>query len=560
MKMLTPSNLFAFKKYRNHFQQSYALQFQRVMEPVFARLGVKHYSRNTGMGGLGTIQSVMGAQDIYGKDVDILIWDSGMTESAESADFDMFARQGILGSDRAPVLWAGGDGNHIYPTLQEKADVDYMMYGTGLGPIPSITDPTTLDEIPWAARYLKCDPDWASLCKENRYNGTCWIERPDHFAPPTTQRDEPGGRASWHDGNRMHQLYGRTMSFTVLRALYEAIDMWDQQPGKQLKDDMWHVSAYYENIKTKVANLDPRFGTCHGVEDRLPAEFCTMPFQARTEFTPRANPEETSLRSIMKPAGPDQTVPQPKLNIYDAPDVYNPVLGVPEGEVDYLAIIENGEDFLSFQAPASPLPTGTTESSNRLIELTVDDNGEDIVPGLGWGVNTKSSPHLCNGTYDSFCGRSDDQECLLYAHNDYRGGVTFDSLSGWGIFTLKNLKEGMIFVKMDSWRKEKDNPVTEGWTTENNGRLRRGLKKDQEPAKFCPDFKLEFAFGDTIIRLNSDEILGERHSLAQRVVQIWTVLNDREFTEGETVDIELGIRIRGCAHEHVFWVTHIYWA
>lgn len=38
------------------------MQFQRVMEPVLARLGVKHYSRNTGMGGLGTIQSVMGAK------------------------------------------------------------------------------------------------------------------------------------------------------------------------------------------------------------------------------------------------------------------------------------------------------------------------------------------------------------------------------------------------------------------------------------------------------------------------------------------------------------------
>lgn len=550
------------------------------MEPVFARLGVKHYSRNTGMGGLGTVQSAMGAQDIYGRDVDILIWDSGMTESNDSPDFDLFARQGLLGSVRAPVLWAGSDDKHVYPALQDAADVDYIMYGKGLGPIPAITDPTTVDEIPWAARYLKCDPDWKSLCEENKYNGTCWIDRPDGFEPPTPQNDVPGGAASWHDGNRMHQLYGRTMSFTILRALYEAIDMWDQQPDKKLTDDMWHVTDYYENIRNKVANLDPDVGTCGDIEARLPTVFCNTPFQARTEFTPRANPEETSLRSIMKPAGPDKTLPQPPQNIYDAPDVYIPMLGVPEGEIDYLAIIENGNDFLTFQAPANPLPLGAVEETgNLLVELTVDDKGEPIVPGLGWGVSTKASPQFCNGTYDSFCGRGADKDCLLYGHNDFRGGITFDSYSGWGIFTLRNLKEGRIFVKMDSWRKEGQNPVTEGWTSINNagrtrdlsamartegGGLRRNLedtedKKEDSATNFCPDMVLEFAYGGTVIRLGASEILEERHSLVQRVVQVWTVLDDPDFTN-TPLDIELGIRILGCGREHVFWVTHIYWA
>lgn len=260
-------------------------------------------------------------------------------------------------------------------------------------------------------------------------------------------------------------------------------------------------------------------------------------------------------------------LPHPNLNVYDPPDVYNPTLGVPKGEVDYLAIIENGNDFWTLDAPAPPLESAG--SSNRLIELTVDDEGNDIVPGLGWGVNTKSSPQFCNGTYDSFCGRSEKQECLLYGHNDFRGGLTFDSLSGWGIFTLRNLTKGMIFVKMDSWRKAKDNPVTENWTSVNNkpgersltkrGNIRRTLKDDPN-AHFCPDLLLEFAYGDTIVRIPADEILGERHSLVQRVVQVWTVMNDPGFTQGESVDVELGIRLRGCGRDHVFWVTHVYWA
>ena len=61
----------------NLFQQSYTLQFQKVMEPVFARLGVQCSARNIGMGGLGTSQNGLAAGSIYGPDMDILHWDSG---------------------------------------------------------------------------------------------------------------------------------------------------------------------------------------------------------------------------------------------------------------------------------------------------------------------------------------------------------------------------------------------------------------------------------------------------------------------------------------------------
>ena len=61
----------------NHFRQSYIMQMHKVMAPIFARLGVKLITRNISLGGLGTVQGTMGAADIYGRDIDILIWDSG---------------------------------------------------------------------------------------------------------------------------------------------------------------------------------------------------------------------------------------------------------------------------------------------------------------------------------------------------------------------------------------------------------------------------------------------------------------------------------------------------
>jgi hypothetical protein len=61
----------------NHFRQSYMMQFHKVLEPIFARLGVQLITRNVGMGGLGTIHNGLGSGSIYGDEVDLLIWDSG---------------------------------------------------------------------------------------------------------------------------------------------------------------------------------------------------------------------------------------------------------------------------------------------------------------------------------------------------------------------------------------------------------------------------------------------------------------------------------------------------
>lgn len=62
----------------NHFTQSYIMQVQRALEPILARLGVFHISRNVGMGGLGTVHNGIASQSFYGGDNAILVWNSGM--------------------------------------------------------------------------------------------------------------------------------------------------------------------------------------------------------------------------------------------------------------------------------------------------------------------------------------------------------------------------------------------------------------------------------------------------------------------------------------------------
>jgi hypothetical protein len=62
---------------RNHFEQTYTSQVHLILEPVFARLGVRHESRNLANGGMGTIQHGLGGGSFYGPDVSFLMWDSG---------------------------------------------------------------------------------------------------------------------------------------------------------------------------------------------------------------------------------------------------------------------------------------------------------------------------------------------------------------------------------------------------------------------------------------------------------------------------------------------------
>lgn len=68
----------------NHFEQSAALQVGWILEPVFARLGVRHESKNFANGGLGTIQHGLAAASVYGPSIDMLWWDSGECSEAVS--------------------------------------------------------------------------------------------------------------------------------------------------------------------------------------------------------------------------------------------------------------------------------------------------------------------------------------------------------------------------------------------------------------------------------------------------------------------------------------------
>jgi len=110
------------------------------------------------------------------------------------------------------------------------------------------------------------------------WKGDCWIDRED-FTPPTNQK-QMGGRARWHPGNRIHQVTGRVLAYTILTALHEVLATWNEADGYMLNDEDWHVTAYYENTRSKVAALAEDVGWCsHYYQKAELPNVCNYPMQ-----------------------------------------------------------------------------------------------------------------------------------------------------------------------------------------------------------------------------------------------------------------------------------------
>ena len=271
--------------------------------------------------------------------------------------------------------------------------------------------------------------------------------------------------------------------------------------------------------------------------------------QARTGFTPRSYPHQSSIRSILT-LEMAAKVPLSKPNVYDAPDVFNPALHPPRGEVDVLSIVENGLQFRSTLSPSYAdfyVPT-TTSVRGRSCE---GNDGSSITscqePGDGITVLAYPGDHLCDGTVNSFCNRGVDNNCLLDAHNFGRGGLRFDSEGGWVVMNVPDVRHGYIVLLIESWHRHGDavpgrNPI-----------------KWRPTYQLCTDFKFEYSIDGKVTSLDRDQY-NERKQEIQHLVETLTVLEDPNMNGDHEKTIEVAIRITGCKKENVFMLTHVYWA
>ncbi|KAL7570024.1 hypothetical protein ACA910_017066 [Epithemia clementina (nom. ined.)] len=538
-------------------------------------------SRNFGMGGLGTLHSSVGSGDIYGKDVDILMWDSGMTEREKEAR-GIMAIQALVGIDRAPFLWFERDEKEkILEMIHNFTGADVAIYGhrsdDGLRKHPvTVAD---LEKLPWALQYLDCPGGpLKEYCLTLRYNGTCWRDRSSFawegvdlsYTPETPQQAALGGRVGWHPGNREHQTTARSFTFTILLALRDVLNSWNGKENYSVDDKDWHVTDHYASIKAKILEKKENWAEWCKAK-KIPWQFCAHGAKGRTENTPRNRPWATSLRAIM--AGSEHPDINLGKNLYDPPDLYIPELDPPEGQLDVLAIVENG---VSFQRNLARVHDSAQDMQGRdfsQLQGKGSKHNPDITGGRGWQFrnnHVSAGSDNCDGELGSWCRRSGG--CLLYGHNDGRVGLVFDGFSGWMIFNLQKVEHGVIMIQMHSVISYAPG-ATVGWFSENDvDPCKSGALADNAAAHsdttthprmlnakappFCDDFKFEYAVDGNIISWDKDEFV-RRENHAQRVVQFWTLMDDSSW-DGPR-DVELAIRVTGCGRDKPMELTHIYW-
>lgn len=245
--------------------------------------------------------------------------------------------------------------------------------------------------------------------------------------------------------------------------------------------------------------------------------------------------------------------------LYDGPDVRNPMFDIPDGQVDVLAILNNGR-----KIPGDDTSRRRLEAAEVSRQRNLDTG--DIKPGKGFALDHPNG--YCDGSYNAICGRAPDSDCLLYGHHDGRGGLRFHEYSGWIKMNVPKVKHGIIMIKMETWHWADEVPIAEGWTTVNNERrMLHGEESENEnrqlkrqPLPFCEDFHFDFAVDGKNTSWNLEQFKEASQNI-QRVVEIFTMLDDPNYVkEGEERDVELAIRMHGCGKDKVFSLTHVYWA
>lgn len=282
-------------------------------------------------------------------------------------------------------------------------------------------------------------------------------------------------------------------------------------------------------------------------------------FQGRGEHTPRVNPSESSLVSIIKAASDGYKPVVRGTVLYDGPEGHNSCYDVPEGDINALAIVSGRRRVMADEPKQQP-------SNLHARHLTSIDIGK------GWEI-AEEKPGVCDGGYYSICGRSADDDCPALGHHDSRGAIVGNEFAGWIVFVIPEVKHGLIMTRFLSYLSVDSNPRTKDWTSVNNeGRMLRygtnataivaqysnedGERRLRTANDFPDEFKFEYSIGGQVTTLSKEEFL-ERRTQPQRVSELLTLFDDPSFSG---TNVEVAIRLQDCGHDCMMAFTHLYWA
>mmetsp|Transcript_12707 Transcript_12707/g.27031 ORF Transcript_12707/g.27031 Transcript_12707/m.27031 type:complete len:1165 (+) Transcript_12707:51-3545(+) len=593
----------------NHVWQAMAGKMEVLLTELFQRLGVTLAVRAVGLpplekeglsvtpleaaglnvGGRETLVHAMGWSSILGGDVDMVIWeDDGVDDDETNKErkgdefsaqlFDFFARQALLaGTSHLPFLWGGNF--HVLRNLHQYADVDVGQLGNGLFGVPETTKEELAYTLPWASQYLKCEKDQLkTACRKEEYQfqSRCWTG--EGSATPQLDRIPILPTAV---GWRMQQAKAYTAAYNLLAALLDAMDTWSERTiyeGQPLTDEYWHIGEYITNIREKVKALTEEDAPhCFQLEKsiKLPNRLCRNALKGRTEYTPRANPMETSIRSIVVPSETGATVAETnEMNPLEGMAVDEFVDNVPAGEVDPLELLhleknlrlrerylgrrwlrttsrtrdnKNISQWLGSLPDKKSSPKGN--ENDRPLQRRLED--PSIRTSNGWQLlHSLPGNDNCDGTLASTasCGVSPSSSCYLEGHQGARGGIWGDDTTGWLNMKVTEMECGYVALNLEIG----------GRKVRHRAANVRKLESERLLSNKLPDeFVFEYSVDNVVSTLDKPQFL-ERLEYPVPGMTLLTLVNDEASTTAK--DVSIGVRVRGCSGvECQIGLTHVYW-
>ena len=620
----------------NHGWQSMAGVIETLLGELFDRLGMRLVVRAIGLpplssdglsvssleaadllsGGRSTLVHTLGWSSIYGSDVDMVIWDDYGLDGKDGDEisaqlFDLFARQALLsGTSNLPFLW-GGDFE-VLRNLHEFADADVGQLGSGIFGVPETTNEKLAYNLPWAAQYLNCPNDKVQkACQKEEYqfDSQCWMGQSD-VTPPTTQMDQipiiPTA-VGW----RTHQIKGYTVSYTLLAALLDSLDAWSEKTiyeGHPLADDHWHMGDYIVNVQTKLRGLEEANAPhCFKLETtmNLPKRLCTNKLKGRTEYTPRANPSETSIRSIvLPPSAGGSGIQAEEKSALEGVDFVNAMGKVPEGEVDAVELLNITKQRLRqlylqnrwLRARVGKKRSLSTRIGNFMSNLEfsiASTSGLRITRKFGsessrvihhgqelrrldtnqisdeWQLLHSRPGENCDGSISSLtsCGVSPTSPCLLEGHQGSRGGIWGKESTGWLKMKITGMECGYVSLNLEVGGRAGDSRTRQLEIDAKDTAYDGGHQSESQPLEppksrslneNLPDsFTFEYTVNDAVTKLGKYPFI-EKLQHPMGGMTLMTIFDDSNSSTSK--DITIAIRTTGCPEvECEVAVTHVYW-
>lgn len=211
----------------NFYNQSYTIYLERAAKDVFGGLGLNFTARAYAMGGTTAAPEVAFCmKEIFGMDIDILVWDFGMTDAYNMWMESLYHWRGaLINNSSRPIqlaFHAGGgkfgDRDTIVSNMEEVGIAALISSETtmneAMDAIPDSFGMTQreIDNMPEFVRSFRCDG------KFEKGDPYCWDRKYDLSVCPDRKY-----LATWHPGWKWHAVMGYLGALFLLEGLEVAV-------------------------------------------------------------------------------------------------------------------------------------------------------------------------------------------------------------------------------------------------------------------------------------------------------------------------------------------------